>query len=86
MGTYVTSGTGTAVAVLTGRRTAIGGISERLARRAPETQFERGVRRFGNDICEPGARLVELPRITTNSADIRAKRRKNDNALQEIAR
>jgi Mg2+-importing ATPase len=47
LGTHVVSGSGRAVVVRTGRATEFGRISERLRLRPPETEFERGVRRFG---------------------------------------
>jgi len=47
LGTSVVSGTATALIVLTGRATAFGDIAVRLATRPPETEFERGIRRFG---------------------------------------
>ncbi len=47
MGTNVRSGTAKAVIAATGTRTELGAIAERLALRAPETEFDRGVRRFG---------------------------------------
>jgi Mg2+-importing ATPase len=47
MGTHVVSGSALAVAVRTGQATEFGQISERLRLRADETEFERGVRRFG---------------------------------------
>ncbi|HET7505239.1 MAG TPA: magnesium-translocating P-type ATPase [Kofleriaceae bacterium] len=46
-GTNVRSGTARAIAVATGTRTAFGAIARRLAARAPETEFARGLRRFG---------------------------------------
>ncbi|HEU0035606.1 MAG TPA: magnesium-translocating P-type ATPase [Kofleriaceae bacterium] len=46
-GTNVRSGTARALVVETGPRTAFGAIAGRLASRAPETEFERGLRRFG---------------------------------------
>jgi Mg2+-importing ATPase len=46
-GTNVRSGTGRALAVSTGARTAFGAIEGQLATHAPETEFERGLRRFG---------------------------------------
>ena len=46
-GTNVRSGTGRALVVATGARTAFGDIASRLAVRAPEAEFERGLRRFG---------------------------------------
>jgi P-type Mg2+ transporter len=52
MGTHVVSGTATAVVVSTGRETEFGRISERLRLRPAETEFERGVRRFGHFLME----------------------------------
>jgi Mg2+-importing ATPase len=47
MGTHVISGSARAVVVRTGKETEFGKVSERLKLRPPETEFERGVRRFG---------------------------------------
>lgn len=47
LGTNVRSGSGRALVTRTGRATAFGRIAERLASRAPETELERGLRRFG---------------------------------------
>jgi Mg2+-importing ATPase len=47
MGTSVRSGTARALIVQTGTSTAFGQIAERLTLRPPETEFERGIRRFG---------------------------------------
>jgi Mg2+-importing ATPase len=47
MGTHVESGSGRAVVVNTGAATELGKVSERLKLRPPETEFERGIRRFG---------------------------------------
>ncbi|HVZ26919.1 MAG TPA: magnesium-translocating P-type ATPase [Sediminibacterium sp.] len=46
-GTSAVSGTGKAVAVLTGKATIFGNISASLARPAEETAFEKGIRHFG---------------------------------------
>ena len=46
-GTHVVSGTARALMLATGADTEFGGISEHLRTRAPETDFERGLRRFG---------------------------------------
>ena len=46
-GTSVVSGTGKAVVTATGARTSYGVIAHRLAERAPETDFQHGVRAFG---------------------------------------
>jgi Mg2+-importing ATPase len=47
MGTSVSSGTAQALIVQTGKGTIFGQIAERLSLRQPETEFERGIRRFG---------------------------------------
>jgi Mg2+-importing ATPase len=47
LGTSVVSGTGTATVLVTGPRTEFGQIAARLSERAPETEFERGLRHFG---------------------------------------
>jgi P-type Mg2+ transporter len=46
LGTSVVSGTAEAVVVATGAATAFGEIAARLETRPPETEFERGTRRF----------------------------------------
>jgi P-type Mg2+ transporter len=48
MGTSARSGTARALIVHTGAGTAFGQIAARLTLRPPETEFERGIRRFGN--------------------------------------
>ena len=45
-GTSVVSGTGKAVVTATGAKTSYGTIAHRLAERAPETDFQHGVRAF----------------------------------------
>ncbi len=52
MGTNVRTGTGRALVVATGRATAFGQIADRLTLRAPETDFERGIRRLGYLLSE----------------------------------
>jgi Mg2+-importing ATPase len=47
MGTSLRSGTATMLVVHTGKNTAFGEIAGRLSLRAPETDFERGIRNFG---------------------------------------
>lgn len=46
-GTHVISGTARVLIFATGTETEFGGISEHLRARSPETDFERGLRRFG---------------------------------------
>jgi Mg2+-importing ATPase len=52
MGTSVVSGTAKALVTATGRHTRFGDIAAQLATRPPETEFERGTRRFGFFIME----------------------------------
>ena len=47
-GTSVRSGMARVVMVLTGSRTVLGGITSAIGQQAPETDFERGVTRFGH--------------------------------------
>lgn len=47
LGTSVVSGTATAQVFATGPRTMFGAIAKRLANRPEETDFERGLKRFG---------------------------------------
>jgi Mg2+-importing ATPase len=58
MGTSVVSGTGKAVVVNTGLKTEFGKVSSRLRLRAPETEFEHGVRHFGYMLMEVTLLLV----------------------------
>jgi Mg2+-importing ATPase len=47
LGTNVRSGSARCLVTATGRNTQFGAIAHRLALRPPETEFDRGVRRFG---------------------------------------
>jgi Mg2+-importing ATPase len=58
LGTSVVSGTGIALALATGPKTMFGDIATRLASRAPETEFERGLRRFSLLILRTTVGLV----------------------------
>lgn len=58
LGTSVVSGTATAVVVHTGKDTEFGRVSQRLKFREPETEFERGVKRFGYLLLEVTLVLV----------------------------
>lgn len=58
MGTHVVSGSASALVVHTGKNTEFGKVSERLRLRPPETEFERGVRRFGLFLMEVTLLLV----------------------------
>ncbi len=58
MGTHVVSGSGSAVVVRTGAATEFGKVSQRLGQRPGETDFERGIRKFGNFLAQVALALV----------------------------
>ena len=58
LGTHIVSGRATALVVAVGKETEFGRIAHRLRVRAPETEFERGVRRFGYLLLEVTLLLV----------------------------
>ncbi|MDO3628052.1 magnesium-translocating P-type ATPase [Mucilaginibacter sp. BT774] len=58
MGAHVISGKATALVIKTGRQTEFGKISSDLQHKAPETDFERGIRRFGYMLMEITLLLV----------------------------
>ena len=58
LGTSVVSGTATAVVIKTGNSTEYGKIAQRLVARERETEFERGLRRFGFLMMEVTILLV----------------------------
>ncbi len=58
MGTHVVSGSGQAVVIRMGIDTEFGQVSRRLRLRPPETEFERGIRRFGYLLMEVTLLLV----------------------------
>lgn len=58
MGTFVVSGTAKVIIASTGTETELGNISEKLKHRAPETEFEHGVKRFGYFLLEITLMLV----------------------------
>jgi P-type Mg2+ transporter len=58
MGTHVVSGTAKALVVCTAAATEFGKVSASLRLRPPETEFERGVRRFGYLLMEVTLILV----------------------------
>ena len=60
MGTSITNGTATAVIVRTGSSTQYGEIVRRSVETKPETEFERGLRRFGFLIMQVTFVLVML--------------------------
>jgi len=58
LGTSVVSGNAKAIVLATGSETAFGEIAKRLTQKPPETDFERGTRRFGYLIARVVAFLV----------------------------
>jgi Mg2+-importing ATPase len=58
LGTSVMSGTATMIAVTTGAKTMFGDVAVRLGMRAPESEFERGLRRFSLLILRTTVALV----------------------------
>jgi len=60
MGTHVQSGSATALVIATGQATEFGKLSQRIKLKAPETEFERGIRRFGYLLMEITLILVML--------------------------
>ena len=52
MGSHVISGKAKALVMKTGRQTEFGKISDRLGIKSPETDFEKGIRRFGYLLME----------------------------------
>src|SRR5450631_2260720 len=58
MGTHVVSGSAKALVVITGKQTEFGKVSERLKLRPAETEFERGIRRFGYFLMQVTLLLV----------------------------
>lgn len=58
MGSHVISGTATALVIQTGKQTEFGKIADKLKSRVPETEFEKGIRRFGYMLMEITLLLV----------------------------
>jgi Mg2+-importing ATPase len=58
MGSHVQSGSATALAVATGPNSEFGKLSARIKLKAPETEFEHGIRRFGYLLMEVTLTLV----------------------------
>ncbi|PKA14691.1 magnesium-translocating P-type ATPase [Leptospira haakeii] len=58
MGSHVVSGSGLALIYATGKNTQFGEIYKRLNERKPETDFEKGIRKFGNLLLEITLGLV----------------------------
>ena len=52
MGSHVISGKASALIVMTGKDTEFGKISSQLQQKSPETDFEKGIRKFGYMLME----------------------------------
>lgn len=81
MGTSVRSGTATILIVHTGQQTAFGEIAQRLMLQSPETEFERGVRRFGYLLVQ----IILLLVLFTFAVNIFAAKPPVDSLLFAIA-
>ncbi|HWB26445.1 MAG TPA: magnesium-translocating P-type ATPase [Chitinophagaceae bacterium] len=60
LGSHIVSGSGIIIAVNTGSNTEFGAISKHLESRHPETDFEKGIRRFGYLLMEITLVLVVI--------------------------
>ncbi|MGE5714597.1 MAG: magnesium-translocating P-type ATPase [Betaproteobacteria bacterium] len=81
LGTNVRSGTATVLITATGRRSEFGEIAARLAQRAPETDFERGLRRFGQLLTQVMTLLV----LVIFAANVASDRPVTDSLLFAVA-
>jgi len=80
-GTSVVSGLGRVELTATGGRTAYGHIAHRLTERAPQNDFERGVRRFGFLV----SRVILLLVVGVFAADVAFRRPLIESLLFAIA-
>jgi Mg2+-importing ATPase len=81
LGTNVRSGSARVLVTATGPRTEFGEIVARLARRAPETDFERGLRRFGQMLTQ----LMTLLVLAIFAANVASDRPVADSLLFAVA-
>ncbi len=81
MGTHVVSGSAAALVVFTGAGTVFGQIADTLRLKPPETDFERGVRRFGYFLMEVTLLLV----VTIFAVNVYLKRPVMDSFLFALA-
>jgi Mg2+-importing ATPase len=81
MGTNVRSGSAKALIVQTGAQTVFGQIAETLTLRPPETEFERGIRRFGYLLTE----LMLVLTIVVFAINVFFKRPALDSLLFSVA-
>lgn len=80
-GTSVRSGSARALIVATGAETAFGQIAEKLTLRPPETEFERGIRQFGDML----ARLMTLLVLIVFAANVLLNKPVLDSLLFSVA-
>ena len=81
LGTNVRSGTAKVLVTATGPRTEFGEIAARLARRAPETEFEHSLRRFGQMLTQ----LMTLLVLAIFAANVASDRPVADSLLFAVA-
>ena len=81
LGTNVLCGSAKVLVTATGPRTEFGEIAARLARRAPETDFERSLRRFGQMLTQ----LMTLLVLAIFAANVASDRPVADSLLFAVA-
>ena len=81
LGTNVRSGTARVLITQTGAATEYGRIAGQLALRAPETEFERGIRHFGNLLTQ----LMTLLVLAIFAANVASARPWNEALLFAVA-
>jgi len=81
LGTNVRSGSAKILITATGPRTEFGEIAARLSRRAPETEFERSLRRFGQMLTQ----LMTLLVLAIFAANVASDRPVADSLLFAVA-
>ncbi|HEX2950577.1 MAG TPA: magnesium-translocating P-type ATPase, partial [Armatimonadota bacterium] len=81
LGTSVQSGIATAIIIDTGQKSAFGEIAKQLEQRAPETEFDRGMRHFGIFIT----RIILLLVVFVFLVNILLKRPTFDSFLFAVA-
>ncbi|MGE5339445.1 MAG: magnesium-translocating P-type ATPase [Gemmatimonadota bacterium] len=81
MGTNVRSGTAQVLVTATGTATEYGRIAATLALRAPETEFERSIRRFGNLLTQ----IMTLLVLAIFAANVAYDRPWNESLLFAVA-
>jgi Mg2+-importing ATPase len=81
MGTDVRSGSARAVIFRTGKQTAFGQIADKLTIRPPETEFQRGIRQFGEMIT----RVMMVIVLVVFAANVLLKKPILDSLLFSVA-